>query len=159
MHPLDWKKKVLPLLQTLAFQYNGSIVEEKRYSIAWHFRATQNLVSESDKNQILATIRALPHQDFTIYQEDLTLELRTPGIDKGSFAARWMRYRHYDFVIAIGDGSTDEDLFKTLGENCYTVKVGESRSSAARFYLTDQKDVLPFLKQIISFNKDMFRED
>jgi trehalose 6-phosphate synthase/phosphatase len=36
----------------------------------------------------------------------------------------------YDFVLAVGDDSTDEDLFTAIPETSYSVRVGTARSRA-----------------------------
>ena len=60
------------------------------------------------------------------------VEIRQYGIDKGR------AYSHvasttgpYDFVLAIGDDRTDEDLFAAIGEDGYPVHVGPGGSIAA----------------------------
>ena len=60
--------------------------------------------------------------------------------------------RHPDFVLCIGDDTTDEDMFKVLEEsayivNTYTIKVG-TRGTAAKYTLPTQQQVLPLLKKL-----------
>lgn len=149
-----WISKTLPALNALALHYEGSIVESKSYSIAWHYRAIKDKVTEEDKRQILSAIRTLPeHDHFQIYDSEFDIELRTVGIDKGSFVSHWIGNRHHDFIMAIGDDQTDEDLFKILGKEAYSIKVGRSLNSHANFHLLDQKDVLPLLQTILEFER------
>ena len=151
----EWTQKALPALKALAFQYDGSFLEHKTYSLAWHYRAIAGKITESDKRQILAAIRSLPeHEHFLVYDAEFTIELRTPGIDKGSFVARWVGNRNYDFVMAIGDGHTDEDLFKIFGKESYTIKVGKSDNSAANFHIRSQDDVLPFIHKLLNLGRE-----
>ncbi|WP_316929741.1 hypothetical protein [Sphingobacterium sp. T2] len=51
-----------------------------------------------------------------------------------------------EFIFAIGDDATDEDMFLELPSSSITVKVG-SRKSAARYYIDTQEDVLKLIKQ------------
>jgi trehalose 6-phosphate synthase/phosphatase len=53
-----------------------------------------------------------------------------------------------DFMLAIGDDITDEDLFRYLPQSTISIKVG-SNKSAAKYYLDEQEDVLQFLNQLI----------
>lgn len=145
----NWILKAASALHALAFQYEGSFVELKSFSVAWHYRAIADKVTEAEKNQIHAALRALPFQnDFLIYDSEYTLELRTRGIDKGTSIARWMGNQYYDFVMALGDSQTDEDLFKIFGNSAYTIKVGKSNNTAANYYLPSQREVLPFLQKL-----------
>jgi trehalose 6-phosphate synthase/phosphatase len=154
----EWTRIALPALKALTFQYDGSILEQKEYSLAWHYRAIEDHVTEEDRKQILTALQALPcHKNFIMYDGDCTLELRTPGIDKGSFVAKWIGIRHYDFVLAIGDGRTDEDLFHVLGDKSYSIKVGPSVHSAANFFIGRQLDVVPFLETLVRVNYEFSR--
>ena len=53
------------------------------------------------------------------------------------------------FAVAIGDDTTDEDMFIALTDKAYSIKVG-THMSAARYYLNDVADVRSFLKYISS---------
>ena len=148
----DWIPKTLVALNALTVQYKGSSIEQKRYSIAWHYRAIKDSITESGKRQILAAIRSLPERHhFQIYDCEFTIELRTNGIDKGTFTSHWASNKFHDFVMAIGDGQTDEDLFKILGNKAYSIKIGKSNTSEAVYHLNNQTEVLPFLQSILDF--------
>jgi trehalose 6-phosphate synthase/phosphatase len=60
------------------------------------------------------------------------VEVRSRGIDKGTAIKKILSKKDYDFVFAVGDDKTDEDMFKTLvgRDNCFTVKVGPNASYA-----------------------------
>ncbi len=49
------------------------------------------------------------------------VEIRPVGIDKGSSALYFLSKDYFDFILAIGDDITDEDLFKALPEYAYTI--------------------------------------
>lgn len=152
---MEWVPRAFTALHALSFQYEGSFVEQKTFSLAWHYRLLADKVTESDKRQILAALRTLPeHEQFIIVDSELTIELRTPAIDKGSFVARWVGGRYFDFIMAIGDSQTDEDIFKILRTDSYTIKVGKSLSSSANFYLESQKGVLPFINTLLDGEKN-----
>ena len=51
----------------------------------------------------------------------------------------------YDFILAIGDDTTDEDMFRALPVSAITVKVGIV-SEKAKYNLSSQEEVLPFWK-------------
>jgi trehalose 6-phosphate synthase/phosphatase len=50
----------------------------------------------------------------------------------------------YDFILAIGDDKTDEDLFKVIPNYGFTIKVG-SKQSKARFNLRNQSQIYEIL--------------
>ncbi|MBI1767055.1 MAG: trehalose-phosphatase [Bacteroidetes bacterium] len=147
----DWIPNALRAFKALCLQYEGSHTEQKTYSIAWHYRAIANEVSNEDKLKILRVIYSLPmHEQFRVYDGEYTIELRSPGIDKGSFVVQWLGDKRFDFIMAIGDSETDEDLFKVLGKDAWTIKVGKPVQSFANFYLKNQGLVVPFIKRLVS---------
>jgi len=149
---VSWIPKTISALEALAARYEGSFVEEKTYSIVWNYRSIKEKLTEGDKRQILAALRTLPErQNFNICECEFAIELRTIGVQKGAFTALWASNRSYDFIMAIGDGQTDEDLFKILDKTAYSIKVGRSNSSEAVYHLTSQRDVIPFLQSILDF--------
>ena len=54
-----------------------------------------------------------------------------------------------DFIMAIGDDTTDEDMFRALPPDGISIKVG-SFSPTAKYRIPLQSKVLPFLKKLIS---------
>ena len=44
------------------------------------------------------------------------IEVKKSGYDKGSVALKVLGSAAYDFILAIGDDKTDEDLFRALPE-------------------------------------------
>ena len=76
------------------------------------------------------------------------IEVRGAGVNKGSVAAALVLQLQPDFVLAIGDDQTDEDLFRSLPTSAYTVHVGTPFTSA-RFNLHQQQDVRPLLSELL----------
>ena len=60
----------------------------------------------------------------------------------------WLSLHEYDFVLAIGDDWTDEDLFRVLPESAYTIKVGMSQSHA-HYNLHDHREVMKLLGRLL----------
>lgn len=153
----DWISPVAKAIKALTFQHEGTHLEEKHYSVVWHYRPVVDRLTRRELNEILDALRRLPdHGKFIIDNSQYTIELRTPLIEKGVFLDWWCR-DGYDFKIAFGDGRTDEDLFRTLRGRAFTIRIGESDTSAAAFHLTDQADVLPFLTKLLLVNEEFER--
>jgi trehalose 6-phosphate synthase/phosphatase len=150
--PTEWKEKVYPAVQALVSRFEGSFIEKKHYSIVWHYRTAENKLSEEDKSEIMAAMQSMrTNFGFLLYDEDYAMELRTPGINKGEFISHYIKSKpQYDFVLALGDGQTDEDMFHAIPKDQYSIRVGNSSNSSARFYLDKQNDVLHLLSELIS---------
>ena len=63
-------------------------------------------------------------------------------------ASRIVEESQPDFIFCIGDDNTDEDMFKALGENAYTVKVSNS-PTAAQYTILSQQKVLSLLNRLM----------
>ncbi len=85
------------------------------------------------------------------------IEAKSALINKGRAALHWTNRKPWDFILAIGDDRTDEDLFEALPEDAYSIKVGQS-ASRARFNLASQRDVLPLLRSCTACDEARTRE-
>lgn len=80
-------------------------------------------------------------------QGNKVVEIKSPEYTKGSEVNRLLLTSHYDFILAMGDDTTDEDMFRALPVSAITVKVG-SVSEKAKYNLSTQEEVLPFLEEL-----------
>ncbi len=67
-------------------------------------------------------------------QGNKVVEVRNAGVDKGTAALHFLSKNRFDFVLAVGDDSTDEDSFRVVPETAYSIKIGITQSYA-RFNL------------------------
>jgi trehalose 6-phosphate synthase/phosphatase len=148
-----WKKQVLPVLETYADRTPGSFVEEKDFSLGWHYRATQpalgSLRAKELKDNLLSSISNL---NLEVIEENKVVEIKGSTANKGTAAQNWLAKKPYDFILAIGDDKTDEELFAALPKEAYTIKVGVTPSKA-RWSISSQKEVLPLLLECVEKEK------
>jgi trehalose 6-phosphate synthase/phosphatase len=76
------------------------------------------------------------------------MEIRYASITKGTATAHWITQHDYDFIIAFGDDVTDEDTFKALPDDAYTIKV-RIESTSARYQVESVREVHRFLNKLI----------
>lgn len=137
----DWKKDVLQVLNTYTDRTPGSFIEEKTFSLVWHFRRTDAGLGELRANELTNNLKYLvSDRGLQILQGNKVIEVKNAEINKGKAVAAWVQENQPEMMIAIGDDYTDEDIFKSLPENAVTVKVG-SNISAAKYFLNSYKDV------------------
>ena len=77
------------------------------------------------------------------------MEILTNGNGKGYAVKKLIEQNRYDFVLSIGDDTTDEEMFEFLlhKSDAYTIKVGEG-STSAKSKLNTINDVASLLKQM-----------
>lgn len=146
-----WKEPVVTALRRLAASYPGTTIAEKHFSVKWTYQNGTNNLPTNDRKQLNVAFRMLSNQfDVPMVQTDVAVEYRTTEVNKGKFAASWMNlHGPCDFIMAIGDDSTDEDLFNSIGKVYTTIRVGFVSASQAKYYIESRRDVLPLLEELI----------
>lgn len=143
----EWKDQIRPILQLFTTRCAGSFVEEKRNTLTWHYRNTNPDLGFIRSRELLNSLQQLTvNTSLQIIDGNKVLEIRMTGIDKGITATKIINMLHPDFILCMGDDTTDEDMFRTLERLAVTIKVGTAASSA-KYNLQSQDDVLPFLQQ------------
>jgi trehalose 6-phosphate synthase/phosphatase len=89
------------------------------------------------------------HLSMRVYEDTRTVEIQETAISKARAVSRWLSRRHYDFILAAGDDSSDEDVFAMLPEDCCTVRVGGGHS-LARFVVDDADGLRDLLRELVS---------
>ncbi len=132
-----WFKSIAPILESFTDRTPGSLVEEKRYSLAWHFRNVDPDLGKKRANSLKTTIQQLiANHNLEILEGDKVLEIKVSGVSKGKSASKMLLEKEYDFIFAIGDDWTDEHMFKELPNTAFTVKVG-LKNTVAQYYVND----------------------
>jgi len=147
--PLDnsWKPTILPLLHTYAERLPGAFLEEKEYSVVWHYRAADPELGATRAHELMDDLVSFTaNLDIQVLQGSKVVEVKCAGVNKGAAALAFLSDRP-DFILAVGDDWTDEDLFKVLPETAYSVRVG-IRHSRARFNLYSHVEVLNLLREL-----------
>lgn len=126
-----WKAQLLPRLHLYSDRVPGSFVEEKEFSIAWHYRkADPELGAHRAKELIDDLVQFTANIDVQILEGKKVVEIRNAGVNKGLAALHCQNLYDPDFFLAIGDDQTDEDLFRAMPDDSFTIRVGFSISYA-----------------------------
>ena len=146
----DWKFRLKPMFEALAERCPGAIVQLKAESISWHYRGAERDLGFLRSRELIDRLNDMaPELGFRVTEGDKVVEARPLGADKGTAVHDVVSSHNADFVLAIGDDRTDEDMFAVLPRSGYSICVG-LRPSLARYNLRSQKDVLPFLSRMIA---------
>ncbi|MBA2745914.1 MAG: bifunctional alpha,alpha-trehalose-phosphate synthase (UDP-forming)/trehalose-phosphatase [Flavisolibacter sp.] len=145
----EWKHQVKPLMELFVNRCAGSFIEEKKSTLAWHYRNTHpelgfNRSRELSNSLIQLTTNTL----LQVVDGNKVLEVRMVGVDKGISAMNLLNEIRPNFIMCLGDDTTDEDMFRSLKDKGYTIKVGRG-STAAEYTIMSQPEVYPFLKRFV----------
>ncbi|RVU01470.1 bifunctional alpha,alpha-trehalose-phosphate synthase (UDP-forming)/trehalose-phosphatase [Mucilaginibacter limnophilus] len=144
-----WKQDIYPMLETYVDRTPGAFIEEKNYSLVWHYRNVEKGLGELRTNELMNNLRYLTNdRGLQLLPGNKVVEIKNIEINKGKATSALLHKSSFDFIMALGDDHTDEDIFKALPDNSLTVKVG-SNISAARFYLRNHREVRHLLKCLV----------
>ncbi|MHA4895296.1 bifunctional alpha,alpha-trehalose-phosphate synthase (UDP-forming)/trehalose-phosphatase [Pedobacter sp. PWIIR3] len=148
-----WKQEVRTVLDTYTDRTPGSFIEEKSFSLVWHYRKVEKGLGELRANEISNHMRMfIADKGLQMMEGNKVIEFKNIEVNKGKAAQNWLHQNNPDFIIALGDDHTDEDIFKALPDSAYTIKVG-SNISAAKYYLKDYKEVRDLLRSFTIYSE------
>jgi trehalose 6-phosphate synthase/phosphatase len=144
-----WKEKVLPIMNQYVNRCNGTFIEEKTGSIAWHYRNADLDFAQLRLHELRDDLADIIHHktDFEIFEGHQVLEVKSGKYDKGQAANALIFNQNFDFILAAGDDKTDEFLFEALPDFAYTIRVGLS-PSIARYNIKDIDTLIKFLEDL-----------
>jgi len=145
----DWKKEIYPFFEHFVDRTPGSFIEKKEFSLVWHYRKADPELGELRARDLVDTLVHLTaNLNLQVLEGNKVIEVKNSGINKGRAALQWINKENWDFIFALGDDWTDEDLFKVLPKDAYSIKVGFT-SSAAKCNVKTVQEVRELLNGLI----------
>ena len=145
---MTFDEEIINILQLFVDKTLHSKLEVKNTALVWHYRNVDSWFASLREQQLVnALIEPCARLNLQILRGNKVVEIKSPQNTKGSETQRLLAQRDYDFILAMGDDITDEDIFRALPANAFTIKVG-SVSEIARFFLNSQTETIPFLRRI-----------
>ena len=148
--PLDtgWKNEIRSLLEIYCDRTPGTFIEEKEFSLAWHYRMSDaGLASMRAMEMKGNLLQMVANFHLGILEGNKVIEVKSLDVNKAKIASFLLSMKEYDFVLGIGDDVTDEDLFAAIPETGYSIKVGYA-PSRARFHVEGVSAVRHVLRQL-----------
>jgi trehalose 6-phosphate synthase/phosphatase len=148
--PRTWKPQVRMILEQFTDRAPGSFVEEKEYSLVWHFRRVEPEFGSWLAGELSALLsELLADTDARPVLGRKIVEVRPMSPNKGDFALHLLNGEgSFDFQLAAGDDSTDEDIFDKLNSEAFTIHVGRA-PSRARYRLNNPASVARLLSALL----------
>lgn len=115
---MSWKSDVLNVFRYYTDRTIGSMIEEKKSSIVWHYRNADpdfGSFQAKDCQSLLDNILSQNELEVEVVVGKKNVEVRPLAINKGEIVHRIL-YGNPDteFVFCAGDDKTDEDMFRFL---------------------------------------------
>ena len=130
---LQWKDKIRPILEHFVDRAPGSFIEEKEFSLVWHYRRVEAAFGSWLAKELLALLgNLLSDTDARPLHGKKIVEVKSSWANKGQFASWLLEERGpARFVLAVGDDATDEDMFARLNDSGFLLcMLGHGHSNA-----------------------------
>ncbi|MFW6365178.1 MAG: bifunctional alpha,alpha-trehalose-phosphate synthase (UDP-forming)/trehalose-phosphatase [Spirochaetota bacterium] len=146
----EWKDIIRPVIEIHTDRTPGSLIEEKSFSIAWHYRRCDPDLVQVRLSELREILLDMTNSlNVGLLEGNKVLEVKDSAVNKGRAALHILNEIHPDFIFCAGDDWTDEDMFAALPHDACTVKVG-SGTTKARFHIESVDIMREFLQHFIS---------
>jgi trehalose 6-phosphate synthase/phosphatase len=147
-----WKERIRPVMENFAARTPGAFVEEKEAALCWHYRLADPELGRTQSRELTLHLTSfLANVPVEVTPGHRIVEVRQHGVNKGIVLPGILAAiitSPEEFVVALGDDRTDEDLFAALPEHCVGIKVGDGPTLAPR-RLRDHEAVRAFLRDLV----------
>ncbi|HEX2975589.1 MAG TPA: trehalose-phosphatase [Bacteroidales bacterium] len=145
-----WKQEIREIMQEAVECTPGSNLEKKENSIVWHYRRADQEIAEKCIPELIKKLTPVCNRNnLSIMKGRKIVEVKPSDYTKGTTIMNFFDCSKYDFILAAGDDTTDEDLFEALPGNAITIHVGSS-SDASSYRIRNSNEFVNFLRSIIS---------
>ena len=152
---LSWKDAIFSLFEDFTDRTPGSFIEAKEVNVTWHYRNADPDYGDYQKNQMILALQGIAGKlPIEVINGDKCVEVRPPGINKGAIIRRIMAEEDCDFVLCLGDDTTDEDMFSELtrhekeARTVVTATV-KRKPTVAKAYIEHQRGVMDLMHCIV----------
>jgi trehalose 6-phosphate synthase/phosphatase len=138
----DWMARVRPVLEAAMENTPGSLIENKRDSLAWHYRMSDAVQGVEAAHALRARLEQMfPSHEVETIAASKVVEVRPHGLHKGlAMQALVAEHPASSLLVAIGDDRTDEDMFQYVPPTGIAIHVG-TEPTRAGIRLGDVQDV------------------
>lgn len=146
----EWKNTVRPVLEHFVDRTPGSFIEETEYSLEWHCNVPEPEFRDWLEGELVALLEGMLAQtELRAVRRRNIVEVRPMWANKGAVVERLMAAcPESDFILAVGDDRSDEEVFAALDPHAWTVHVGFDETRA-RFRVPDVAAVQLLLRNFV----------
>lgn len=146
----EWKAHIRPVMEDFVDRTPGAFIEEKEFSIAWHFRRVADALGEVRERELRLLLSGMVgDHSLSILEGSKVLEVKNSLVNKGRAVTRLILDGAFDYVFAAGDDHTDEYMFAELPEMAHTVKVGTAKT-VAKYYTLNPNELRRLMHHFIA---------
>jgi trehalose 6-phosphate synthase/phosphatase len=156
----EWKEQVHNVMEMYERRCANTFIEEKDFSMVWHYRNANVEQGKLRAYELVSELNEYIHnRHLQVLMGNKIVEVRQSGISKGTSIKKVINGKNYDYIFAVGDDRTDEDMFKSLinNNNAFTIKVGPE-ASYAQFNLHTPQMVVSLLEGMSYYGQNILKQ-
>ncbi|MFQ5455172.1 MAG: bifunctional alpha,alpha-trehalose-phosphate synthase (UDP-forming)/trehalose-phosphatase [Nitrospirota bacterium] len=155
-----WKNDFIPIFDKFMERTPGSTIEEKDFSLVWHYRKVETELGNLRANELTDILKNMvANTELQVLLGNKVVEIKPAIINKGRIAGNWIsREDHWEFVFAVGDDITDEDIFKETStlNKAWTIKVGLDHMTKANYLIDNVDKVRALITDFVNISRGDF---
>lgn len=172
----SWKKSVIKILEGFTEKTEGSYLYVKQSIICWFYRNCDSEFGSIQAYEINTHLNNIfEYCKLDIVNGKGYVEIKNKGVNKGNFVSQIIKMLFKidivpDFLISIGDDTSDEEMFKYLNsvsDNLLLVNPNlklitctlDKKPSFANYYLNKPYEVVEYLESLIYKNTTFNNEN
>ena len=145
---ITWKQSVRDCMNEYVDNTPDSILEEKEFSLVWHYRRVDPELAYVRKEDLKTQLGHIIDQpNIIVHEGQKIIEVKPAEMNKGSIVQTLLRRKDYEFVLVAGDDYTDEDMFTSLPSTSVSINVGH-RETHARHQVANVATMIKLLSDI-----------
>jgi trehalose 6-phosphate synthase/phosphatase len=147
---MSWKEHIKPVMEIYRDRTPGASLEDKGTSLVWHYRRAEPDLGSLRSKELAETLEGyVANTSLQVQQGNRVIEVKQSGVGKGRATQRILGLEPaVQFVLAIGDDVTDEEMFTALDDSHWTIKVGGHSQTQARYMLSSPDRVRELLTSL-----------
>ena len=145
---LSWMPRVREILEQVANEVTGTMVEVKSCAVAWHYRMADLDYGVWRARELQNTLQEqLSHQPVEVLHGHRVVEVRARGVSKGRYVQKALEHGGAEFVLCIGDDRSDQDMYQVLPPQAVSIHVGAG-GEGAKFSIESPARVRGLLRSL-----------
>lgn len=128
---LSWKENVKEQLKPFVGTTPGSYVEEKKFSVVWHYRQVDPEFGKWKAQQAVSEICEMTaNMPVSVSHGHKIVEISSIYVNKGTAVSKVINEYDIEKALCAGDDTTDETMFRLEDPRIMSLKVGAGETQA-----------------------------
>ena len=127
-HIKKWHEIVMPILEQYTDSTDGSFIKDKGTSVIWHFGDADPDFGSWQAKELMDHLESvLVNDPVDVFPGNGHVEIKPQGVSKGTLVEMYLGgdssdhlkdtgSKRVDFILAIGDDRSDEEMFHVISE-------------------------------------------